>query len=454
MKKLPGCAIGLLVIVSAAGLVWDRYLNVSIKPATEADIRAAVPAGLLPAAPDPMARSRFDRLVKITELMHRRYHGGTAYSREDISNLNDNVPRAIGAMGLVREGPLQAPGDAEFSKWPAVKTLARDLALTASLAGKTGDSTVCEQSIQDGLDYAEAIRKARGPIIGYLVSAGVDGIAIKNAADCIRSRCLKPADLRKLIGGTKEHGVDDEELKEAYRQELSAALFDKITGLMAICKALRDPRKQDDSNTTAGNFDALETAGVFAKVYGQWIVNAGRPWNAQDNSESKRVSDLENSLPKNPSTPYLYGDQWPDADQKPPGAFEKLKYRMQMNATPNSWPANIYGGLTDLGIMSRSTSIKASCMRELLRGLAAIWAYKEEHGVKYPDSLGQLVADGYLKQLPTDRFSQKPLLYNSRTHVIYSVGESMKDLGGDMRQDVAEARGNFGFAAHPRSSQS
>ncbi len=50
----------------------------------------------------------------------------------------------------------------------------------------------------------------------------------------------------------------------------------------------------------------------------------------------------------------------------------------------------------------------------------------------YPATLGELVAAGYLKGLPTDPYSDKPLVYKRTDDdfVLYSVGSNFTDDGG------------------------
>jgi hypothetical protein len=51
--------------------------------------------------------------------------------------------------------------------------------------------------------------------------------------------------------------------------------------------------------------------------------------------------------------------------------------------------------------------------------------------------LNQLVTAGYLKQLPMDSFSDKPLVYKKTedNFILYSVGPDFKDDGGEPGRD-------------------
>ncbi len=66
----------------------------------------------------------------------------------------------------------------------------------------------------------------------------------------------------------------------------------------------------------------------------------------------------------------------------------------------------------------------------------ALQRYKADKG-SYPDDLQQLISTGYLRQLPLDVYSDKPLVYRKTedSFILYSFGENFKDDGGKPRTD-------------------
>ena len=68
--------------------------------------------------------------------------------------------------------------------------------------------------------------------------------------------------------------------------------------------------------------------------------------------------------------------------------------------------------------------------------MIAIFRYKSDTG-RYPQNLNQLVTAGFLKPLPIDSFSDKPLSYKKTedNFILYSIGPDFKDDDGVSGKD-------------------
>ncbi|MDH4240794.1 MAG: hypothetical protein OEW48_14645, partial [Phycisphaerae bacterium] len=68
--------------------------------------------------------------------------------------------------------------------------------------------------------------------------------------------------------------------------------------------------------------------------------------------------------------------------------------------------------------------------------IVALLRYKADKG-SYPENLRQLITGGYLRQLPIDLYSGKPLVYRKtgESFILYSFGEDFEDDGGKPRTD-------------------
>ena len=68
--------------------------------------------------------------------------------------------------------------------------------------------------------------------------------------------------------------------------------------------------------------------------------------------------------------------------------------------------------------------------------ILALQRYKADKG-SYPENLQQLISAGYLRQLPIDVYSGKPLVYRKTgdSFILYSVGKNFEDDGGEPGTD-------------------
>ena len=67
----------------------------------------------------------------------------------------------------------------------------------------------------------------------------------------------------------------------------------------------------------------------------------------------------------------------------------------------------------------------------------AVLRHKVEKG-RLPDGWQDVVTNGYLKEMPIDRYSGSPFVYKKTAEgfTVYSVGEDGKDDGGDRKKDI------------------
>ena len=79
---------------------------------------------------------------------------------------------------------------------------------------------------------------------------------------------------------------------------------------------------------------------------------------------------------------------------------------------------------------------RTKTMRFGLLTVLALSRYEKDNG-KYPEHLHALVEPGYLKNLPIDPYSDKPLVYKKteQSFMLYSFGENLRDDGGEVFRD-------------------
>jgi hypothetical protein len=87
----------------------------------------------------------------------------------------------------------------------------------------------------------------------------------------------------------------------------------------------------------------------------------------------------------------------------------------------------VYLSISPLNGLIRHT-LKSTAKPRLTKLLLALRKYQSEKG-HLPDSLNKLVPE-YLPAIPLDPFSDKPLIWNLKKRVVYSVGQDRIDNGG------------------------
>jgi uncharacterized membrane protein len=97
------------------------------------------------------------------------------------------------------------------------------------------------------------------------------------------------------------------------------------------------------------------------------------------------------------------------------------------------WPVSLL--MPALGAVSK-VSYRNKTQVEAVITTIAIIRFKQSTG-DYPENLKELVTTGYLKKIPLDPFSDKPLVYKKTddNFILYSVGLNFKDDGGQVYRD-------------------
>jgi hypothetical protein len=74
---------------------------------------------------------------------------------------------------------------------------------------------------------------------------------------------------------------------------------------------------------------------------------------------------------------------------------------------------------------------RGNCLHQAALTIIAVQRWQLDTG-QYPDDLGLLVEAGYLRELPMDPYSDKPLVYKRTADgfTLYSVSENFTDDGG------------------------
>ena len=107
----------------------------------------------------------------------------------------------------------------------------------------------------------------------------------------------------------------------------------------------------------------------------------------------------------------------------------------------NDWAEDSYGSLflkveEPAFFLVSQLNWNLITQRHALLTVLALFLYKDKNG-QFPSDLNELVKSGYLKELPLDPFSNKPLIYKTEGNnfKLYSYGLNLKDDGGQPGKD-------------------
>jgi hypothetical protein len=91
----------------------------------------------------------------------------------------------------------------------------------------------------------------------------------------------------------------------------------------------------------------------------------------------------------------------------------------------------LLGTLADSHVRLGHLAWRTKTGRRALVGILAILRYRKVEGL-YPDDLETLLTAGYLREIPIDPYSGRPMGYRKTTDgfILYSWGENRKDDGG------------------------
>ena len=98
------------------------------------------------------------------------------------------------------------------------------------------------------------------------------------------------------------------------------------------------------------------------------------------------------------------------------------------------WPVDFFMPAT---VRINELSHRVKSHSEATLSIIAILRYRQDKNI-YPDNLNELISTGYLKKLPMDVYSDKPLVYRKvdDDFTLYSLGKNFIDDGGQVVQDT------------------
>jgi len=304
-----------------------------------------------------------------------------------------------------------------------MKRLARLLSWRAKLRAFNGDT---EEAFDDLLACYRAGRHLKGPrsLIEQLVGIGIQAVSVKNILVILDNQEVNSQLLKNLQTRLEELMAED-----TYTVNYEVERF-LVLDFIQRCYTNngrgsghmipRQLKNFDSDFIGIGGVGAPNSALNNSKYLAMALVSANR---GKISREFEKIYDTAQEWAY--KTPWQLHEENVDLEMGL-GNWSTLKQARY-------WPVSVL--IPALGAVNRTAHRHKAQVDALITTLAVI-RFKQSTG-DYPESLDDLVAAGYLKNLPMDPWSDKPLVYKRTDDgfMLYGVGSNFKDDGGQVFRD-------------------
>ncbi|MBN2455291.1 MAG: hypothetical protein JXB29_01945 [Sedimentisphaerales bacterium] len=306
----------------------------------------------------------------------------------------------------------------------SIRNLAKMIVWQVKLKAYNGD---VEGAFDDLLACCRTAQHFKGPrsLVDQLVGIAIQALSLKSAIvilenQQVSSQLLKSfqAELEKLMA--EDTYIMNYETERFYTMDFVQRCYTDngkgsghlIPGQLKEFMAMINGEQEDEDN--------------LEDVAQSWLLAILGANRRKIVSEFNQFYDIAQD--KAHKTPWQLREEKDDLE------MEVEKWSTLMRA--RYWPIQVF--MPALSKISElSYRIKADTEATLT--IIAIFRYKQDVGA-YPEKLEALIKAGYLKQLPMDPWSDKPLVYKKTDDgfMLYGVGRNFKDDSGEV------ARGDKG----------
>jgi hypothetical protein len=373
-------------IGAALGFGYYRYFVPKIGQASAAEIDAVLPAVLKEQdAPDPKGEARYARLLELAgKLDHSPIQAGllSTHSGELLSEIE----------GLLKDGAIRIPFREPNSgvSWAEIKDLATLIASTARLAGKEGDAKGCARWTCLGLRYGSALRNSGGVVIEGLIASGMEGIARHSAYLAEIKGWLDDEGREQILAlvpptdGSSAAWAGD--VRRDFQRHLRKLLIDPRGHEEEIMSHIEyvDPEAPDPPKPRFyGNLEPVETAHLAGQVYAAFIADLNRPTYEGQFGEQKIYSAMEEGMVRQPE----------GLGEEDPSRWAQFRYRVAMNADPNS--LGKYLAAVSLTAGLRPSVVRDAARQNLLRAfICCEWGVRSMRSIRITASRSWSIASG------------------------------------------------------------
>jgi hypothetical protein len=278
------------------------------------------------------------------------------------------------------------------------KKLAQVAVVRENFLLHNGQDKEAFDQIMDHVRLGQRMQNAHGPLIDYLVGTAVRSMGLSQMQHWVGKTHLTPDQLKDYI---RQLGLNPDEESVAFANAIRGEYQFQI----GVLDAMRQGKITNSDSDSEGYyypqpkrwlplFNFSQTKALYAKGDLMWAKAAAHHFNEANVAEMESRPSL--------ASMYLSGN-----------AVGQIFYYMLMPAEA----------------ASLATKSKGDTQLQATRVILALRGYQLTHG-NLPADLNALVPE-FLDAVPADDFDGQPLRYAPDRKIVYSVGQNLKDDGGN-----------------------
>ena len=276
------------------------------------------------------------------------------------------------------------------------KQLAQIAEIRENILLHSGQDKEAFDRILDHVQLGQRMQNAHGPLIDYLVGAAVRNIGLGQMQHWAGKAHLTPNQLKDYI---RQLGLNPDEESVAFANTIKA-----------------------EYQWQVGLLDAMRRGKITNSDLGGHSLRPTR-WLPLFNFSQTKALFAEEDIKLMQASPHHFKEaKLPDLDSSQPGVTRMI---LSGNATGQI----LYYMAMPAVIPSLAVKSRGDTQLQATRTILALRAYQLTNG-KLPSDLNALVPE-FLDAVPVDDFDGQPLRYSPDRKIVYSVGQNLKDDGGN-----------------------
>jgi len=303
-----------------------------------------------------------------------------------------------------------------------LRSIVRIKCLHARVLARHGEFASAATELKDSVVLAELVKGGQGTLLTYLVGIASGATAEGGIRWLARQQGVPEDVLERLLQSLRPASETDQALATALRIEFQLCYLqmlsdEPVPSAFYVAFDIDIPNDATNEQMAAMRvasdklLDRAATVRTASGFYVRAVRNASLPWARQDASIGADIEQMIKQMEDVHHAALLHMSVKGDLQEATEAlsVFENPVGRLYLES---SLP------LMDVPLR-RSFQLRAE--REMTRAFLVLRIRQLRSGA-YTDSLDALVEEGILPAVPTDPFSGKPLRYDAKRKLIWSVG--------------------------------